>query len=241
MAVQLAYGSYFHDANDCSVVISHRTQETDSGLPYEDTFVWNISGVLFGNNTADVVRKLRLMELAYSRNFQDLVLYSSGNIICHELRNAGSTSGVRVTQKPTYPVGNGAELSTFRNYQITLEASYPAAGANSSIKQWSETVRFQGGGPKYDWATMQTGRPVKFEMNEQTVFRAWQSGTSLGYRSEPPVSPPLWPDAMLEAPTITPVAPQLRRGQLVDWQISWSYVFASATPLIGRPRPQPFQ
>lgn len=239
--MKLRYGTYTHAAGEVSVSINKTVRETDAGVPYETEHTWVINGTAFGNTTAEVVASLGSLERAYGTWFRDAALFDeTTGVVCHALPNAGSTSGVRVLQPPSYPRGDGAELSTFRNYTITLSAIYPAVGQAALIKQWTETLTFSGGIPDRRMVTTVNSLPVPYITARFTPYRATQVGSAVGAYSYPPVPPPLWPNS-LDGPDhpVSYASPTTQKGRLIDWPISWNYRFVASAPLVGRPNVLP--
>ncbi len=72
-----------------------------------------------------------------------------------------------------------------------------------------------------------------------TAYRATQTGQAVGLYGYPPVPPPLFPGKLEEGGRPTLGSPRLRNGVYVDWPVSWSYSFVSATPLVGFPNRWP--
>jgi hypothetical protein len=244
MGIQLRYGNYYHPEGEPTVVISKRVETTADGVPTETRFVWQIAGRVEGDNTAAVVAGINALETAYGRWGRDAVLFdNSTNLACHFLPNAGSLRGVKVVGPPSYPVGTGAQLSTFRDYNITLEAEYPAVGFNGSrFVAWQETVTFTGGQLWQDLVETVNGPAVPYITALRTPYEAVQQGSATGLNGYPPVPPPLWPQALAgrNPQTVTYTGPSLNApGRRQNWSVSWSYRFKARTPLVGLPTLQP--
>lgn len=243
LAVQLRYGNYYHADGEVSVSIAKSVETTDAGIPFRTTHTWNIAGRIIGETIAEVVQRMGLLERAYGTWFRTAQLISSAGIVCHELPNAGSITGVKVIQPPSYPDGSGAQLSTYRDYVITLSADYPAIGYGVPlIKSWVETITFTGGRPVRGLVETVNGPSVPFVIKRQRPYRATQVGSAVGAFGYPPYGAMLWDESLLEGedPESKSLgAPRTENGRLVDWPVSWSYRFGSVAPLNGLPNVLP--
>lgn len=235
--MRLYYGSYQHDENEVTVSISKGVNETEGGLPYETVHTWQVQGRVVADTTAGVVQKLVALERAYGVWFRDARLVAADGTLCHSLVNAGSVSGVKVVSPPHYPDGGGPQLTTFRDYAITLTATYPAVGALAAVRAWQETLTFSGGYPVRRLMRTKNTLPVVWVDAAITPYRCVQAGSAVGAYAYPPVPPPLWPTALEgENPVqVSRGAPRTLGGRLVDWPVQWAYNFAATAPLIGLP------
>lgn len=236
----LTYGNYAHLPGECAVAINRRTAFSDTGIPYRETVQWTIEGRVEADTPAGVWAELARLEAAYRVPNRAARLVHADGFVAHQLLPLGSLSGVKVVQPPSFPNGTGAEYSTFRNYQIVLEAEYPVGNPNTLLRSWTETLTFRGGGPDRRLVETVDGPPVEYLAKRRTVFRCTQSGTAVGFLAYPPpaaVARPLFPAALEGAEhPVTYGSPRSDGPRLVDWPISWSYSFASAVPFVGLPR-----
>jgi len=239
----LAYGSYQHDSDTNTFTINSSTTEDEAGNPYETTHNWSIEGQIQGTDTADVVTKFRALELAYSVWYRDLVFYTDAGVATHRLLNAGSVSGVRIVSPPSYPRGDGAQLSTFRDYTIVASATYPASTSANAIRSYTESVSFSGGGPERAVIECVNVPPQEQILKAFTTIVARQSGSAVGMFGYPPIPPPLFPgkERIRGAVPGNPQygSPKLRNGVYVDFPVSWNYEFISGTPLFNFPNRWP--
>lgn len=233
----LRYGSYSTADGECSVVISRDAVLNEAGQPYALRHTWNINGTIFGDDTAAVVANLLALERAFAVWGRDLAMLDSAGTVCHSLPSTGSLSGVRITQPPSYPKGDGAELSTFRTYSITATADYPygLGQVANPLRSFTETLSVSGGGPRRTVVECAFGPPQPQTLNQFTAFRGTQSGAAVGMFGFPPIPLPIFPAALAEAGQFDHVGGKLRNGIYMDFGVSWSYRFESATPLIGVP------
>jgi hypothetical protein len=237
----LRYGSYNSDSNECSVVISRDAVMNDAGQPYALRHTWNINGTIFGDDTSAVVTALLALERAFAVWGLDLSLLDSSGNVCHSMPSTGSLTGVKIIRPPSYPQGDGAELSTFRNYEIIATCDYPygLGQVTNPLKSFVETLAFSGGGPRRMVVECAAGPPQPQVLNQFTAFRATQTGSAVGMFGYPPIPPPIFPAALVENGQPTFTGGQLRGGVYVDFGVSWNYRFESASPLAGFPNQWP--
>lgn len=238
--MRLRFGNYWHGVGEVSVSIARQTIESAMGVPYEIAHTWGVQGRLVGDSTAEIVSQILALERAYATGFKDAALVDNNGLVCHALLNAGSTTGVRVVQPPSYPTGTGAELVTYRDYTLTLTATYPVVG-RPLYRAFAESVRLWGGLPNRKMVDVLNGPAVPYVSGKRTAYYASQSGSAVGYYGWPPIPGPLFGSLLLDGPN-HPVSfdtPQFREGRATDWPVSWSYQFSSPTPLIGRPNVVP--
>lgn len=236
----LRYGNYQTADSEVSVTILREAQVNEAGQPYALRHTWDITGTIFGDDTAAVVANLLALERAFAVWGLDLALIDSNGTVCHAMPSGGSLTGVRITRPPSYPKGDGAELSTFRTYAITATCDYPyGIGVTNPLKSFTESLAFSGGGPRRVVVECAIGPPQVQIVNQFTVFRAVQSGSAIGMYGYPPIPQPIFPAALAEAGQPAFTAPQLRNGVYVDFGVQWSYRFESPIPLVGLPNQWP--
>lgn len=239
----LKYGSYTHADAEVSFTIDSQSLENEAGQQYGYRNTWRIEGCLQADDTTAVVTAFRALETAYSVWYRDLVFYDDSGNITHKLLNAGSLTGVKIVSPPSYPRGEGAELSTFRHYTLMASADYPAGAGLNALRSFSETLAFTGGGPERTVVECANVPPQEQVLKAFTMFRAVQSGSAVGMFQYPVIPPPLFPgkERIRSVPPGNPVhgSPKLRNGRYIDWPVSWSYEFISATPLVGFPNRWP--
>lgn len=235
----LKYRTYPHDQGEVSIVIAKRAIETPTGIRIGHTENWSINGILHADDQAALTIALAALQAAYSTNGGDIGLYldDGTTVTAHYINNQDTRGGVRVKDF-NYPVGDGAEYSTFRSYQIQIEAEI--ALTLNAIKEWTESLTFTGGGPRFVMLQPLNGPPIRQLVADQTPYQVSQSGAAVGYGSPPPFPAPLFSFAEhRDRRRQTIGTPQFRNGQFTDFPISWSYEFESGTPLLGLPTTLP--
>lgn len=234
------YGNYSHADNECAVIIGSRHDRTVAGHRKSTVKTYVLRGRLHGSSPSDLTNKIAALEAAYSTDFQSLILYDGAAPTAHLLDNASSISGVRVVSGPNYPEGDDAQYTTFRDFEITLEAEYPAS-PGVGLLAWSETLSFVGtGGPMTVHVPTVFGPPQKQITSAMTPVQVVQSGQAVGWSTWPVAPPPLWPAAeVLPRRRFNMAAPKWNGQAFTEFPIMWSYEFESAVPLSGLPTPQP--
>lgn len=230
------YGSYRHEEADVTISsFGSAVQWTARGQPQLVRKSMAISGVIFADTVSALTDKLRALETAYAKQYQNAGLYDeTGTATAHVLTTGNSLGGVR-SSGVTYPTGDGAEYTTYRSYSVTLEADYFVNGV--TILDFNETLTFNGTcGPRKIIIECLTGEAVEQTVNQKTKMTATQSGSSIGWLSMPSPPQPLWPgNEIVESRSITNGSAKWVNGQRVEFPISWSYSFQSTTPLTGTP------
>jgi len=239
--VILKFGQYAHANNEVGIVMSRGSLRDQYGIIYGYHTTWTIRGILQADTQADITTAIAALEAAYSSEGKDAILYLDDGITAtaHKLLDGPSFGGVKVKDGPNYPNGVGAEYSTFRTYEITLEASYGFNNAGG-LTQFDEVIAMFGGGPR--WILIQTlnGPPQRQQTADMTPFYAQQSGSATGVLTWPEPGSPLFPEhehrdrrrIVLAGPVASPEAGR-------SWGVSWSYEFESITELFGQPRFKP--
>lgn len=239
----LKYGNYQHAAGEASVVISKQQLFSDAGIARGVRERWDIQGMLQAADQAALTAAIDELRAAYAIQAQDVGFYrDNGQPTSHRIVSAETNGGVRVVVPPSFPQGQGAEYTTFRSYTLALEAEWLDSQAN--LLAWHETIRFQGGGPRFAYLEPINGQPVKQLLQQATTFKAAQSGEAVGYAGYPVPAPPLWPEAEhLDRREIRYELPK-RTGPpgsatYTQFRVSWSYNFEDAGPLVGLPTAWP--
>ncbi len=228
----LKYGNHTHDAGECTLSsIEWRALITENLQVYGTVERWTIDGRLQiadqgspAANQAAMTVAINTLKTAYGTNRRDIGFYDdAGNLTAHSIQSSSATGGVQIVGF-SFPEGSGAEYSTFRTYQIIVEAQfgYQIPGGQK-LTAWSETVTLMGGGPKVVFLACLTGPPQKQLAHQATTRKATQSGraTAIGRYSTPPS--PLWPaDELIDVREITYELPPDSTNQRTT---TWNYQF----------------
>jgi len=232
----LQYGSYIHDTNEAAVTIARVPQYNEGGIQTGFRETWRIRGILQAA-TADLLSiSIRLLNVAYSIQDRNIGLFfDNGFPTAHVLLSSRTLGGIRVVDGPNWPEGEGAEYSTFRTYEITLEGDVP--DRRIGLLAWTESITFSGGGPRFVMQQPLNGIPVRQKVAEATPFQAQQVGAAVGHFSYPIASAPLWPaDEHRDQRRIERGQPKRHGNGYAEFPIQWSYSFEAAAPLLGLPR-----
>jgi len=233
----LRYGAYTFANDSVEVSMQIQTLNNDRGVPYAQIRMANVKGYLDGSNTIELSASAALLASALATPFLDFGLFTDAGLLSHvAILNSGSTTGVTLSG-PNFDTGKGAELATLRSFSFTVRAEYPLSPGVFVLQSFSERISMTGtGGPRFVIREALTGLPQKQYTSQRTKCRATQSGTAVGYLSEPIVPTPLWPnDEKLDERSITWTSPKFRGGGFQDYAVNWSYNFEANFPFIGYP------
>lgn len=236
-----AYGSYEFDDNATIVASKENVMLSSGGQMYARKLAHTVSGYLSASGQAAISTAMTALRAALAKPYQDFVFRTdAGSNSATTLLNSTSISGVRVVDGPNFSESRGAEYATMRHFEFTVEAEYPLDNTNNIILEFSESISFFGGGPKYVVKDAVIGPAQKQRTRVSTAYYATQQGTAVWYRRQNPVPPaPRWPNDLLEAPRVTPVSPMRYGKGFQGYRISWVYNFGSVNPLIGLPTAWP--
>jgi hypothetical protein len=231
--VYLRWGNYTHAQNECSVVISRTVQRGSDGQPLTLIERWDVQGQIHADSQALLTAAIKSLEAVYETGGKDLSLLTDSNgTTAHRLTSADSINGTQVIQQPSYPVGRGAEYTTFRNYTLAVEASY--AINDDPILEFQEAVSISGtGGPRWGYLLPISGAPIAQQFTTASIVTAQQSGFAVGdgvYVSPPS---PIWPNfEILETRSISREFPRKGSRERVT---RWSYTFNAPSAIWGIP------
>jgi hypothetical protein len=241
--VQLVVGNYTHAQNEAVVSISREIVRSprNIGLRWRET--WNISGrlqatvgVTDGAAQTWLTGQIIGMQESYVDGVNAVLYDNAGGMTAHALISGDSFDGVRVTQAPSFPDGDGAEYSRWRSYTAQLQAEFPLAGVNPTLLEFRETLTFNGGGfPIKRAVTPPAGEVIIVTVSERSPYFATQSGRLLATIQDHPVPQPIWPDQMTGEGGTTKASPEVSGVRAVSFERTWSYEFVSDKPLTGIP------
>jgi len=228
----LKYGNYTHADNECSVIITKdASKRSYSGAVIEINERWDVMGRIQRANQAAVVSALIALETAYSVNNKDIALYGESGRT-HYLSTSQCVDGTRVTRPPSYPQGEGAEFSTFRNYALTVEGDRKMVG--DTLLSFRESINWTGtGGKTWDYLVPLTGPPIPQTLTKSSVVTIVQEGNAVGYGAYPLAPYPLWPS--YELVTERSIVADLPEANEEERSVSWRYVFQADFKLVGLP------
>jgi len=232
----LKYGTYTHAQGEAEVSISRAELRTGTDQVYGYTERWTINGQLIGTSATNIDSQVESLEAAYAINERDLIFLLPDGSTPSELGllTASCAGGTRVAMPPSYPSNRGAAYVTFLPYQIVVEGDVITDVTVTS--EFHETLTFSGGGAVYGHLETLASAPVKQLLRRKSIYRATQAGRAVGKFAYPSVPNPIWPGALIAAPTITRKNPRRRGGaDYEDFETTWQYQFESRVPLSGNP------
>ncbi len=232
----LQYGSFALDPGEAGFTIS-RSATTVNGIAIGYTERWNIQGRCQAGSAEAISAAISAREQAFKIPNQNLTLYlGDGSVSTHQINAAYTQGGVRTSKFVDYPIGRGAEYSTYRNWSVSVEADF--LDASVGLIAWTELVSFAGGGQRTIWLEPLNGPPQQQLANEQTTFKATQSGNATGLLAYPIPPTPIWPYAeLIDRRRLSQTLPKRTgRGAAAfysQFKISWDYQFESGYQLTG--------
>ena len=236
----LRYGNYDHALAEAAVVIERSTLQSEDGVPYAVRERWLISGVLQAESQLELTEAIAALCAAYAAPAEEVSLRQGdgATLTAHRLRASDTLGGIRVVMPPSFPAGEGAEYSRYRSYRVVLEADVRLHARDAEILAWSESLEFSGGGPREVYLELRNGPPQRQTVSQETPFRVVQQGRAVGLTGYPLIATPLWP-AQEDRPErrIRHLLPRTvghgRDRTATEYEVTWSYSFHSATPLVG--------
>lgn len=241
MAVmRLWYGSYGLPLNGASTTSDVRTEFSYSGRPLR--YVCSVEALVYidGDGQSDLTTKENAFRAALSVPYLDLILrQDSGAASSTYLLNAGSMSGVRITDGPHFQnEAKDGEFVCVRTARFTAEATYLYRGTENAVVSFRESVSITGnGGPRRSWRFPVNAPARRQVITPYSLVTATQSGEMVGHTRQPPPRLPIWPDYLVNDRSGTKNDSPRPLGQaVVDFGISWNFVFERGDgPLIGVP------
>lgn len=220
--------------------ITRRVETNPGGQRTSMTVAWTLEGYLHAADQASLTIAMRTLESAYANDgFAAVFLDNSGQNSAHHIGGNGSRRGCRVIGGVNWLWNNGAEYTTYRSYQIQLEADYDNPFAQ--IWLFHESISRKGNtGPRKIWKPSLNSSPQRQITYPQTIQRVVQRGVVIGMYDYVAPPPPLWPayidNEEEEEDQDTPkrygpiAAPYYR-----EFETRYAYFYKSDIPLIGRP------
>ena len=239
MSIVVQYGNYTHDAGEVEYTIAKNAILSDRQIVIGQRVSITMNGMLFADSVSAMDAKVISLLAAYAIPNQNWRVLKDGSPLAISVSAADTTSGITITQPPSFPSNKDAAYVTYLPYTIGISYEQSKNDEVFALKSFTESLQFAGGGPKYMHLETATGLPQKQLVRQNTIYTAVQSGSAVGMYREPVPPAPIWPNALVQngsigfvsgrvlGPISTPV--QTERG------ISWQYTFESATPLFGRP------
>lgn len=238
---QLKWGSYSHAENEVEIAsIRRQSAFNEAHVRTGILETWTIRGMLQASTQALLTTAINDLEAAYEDDGRDLNFYTDAGstLSAHSISSSATKGGTRVVSL-AYPDGKGGEYSTYRTYEIVIEAEFPL-NDDLNMVQFEESLTFAGGGPKFVVLQPLNGAPIRQRVADATPFTASQDGRAVGYLRYPVIPRPFWPnDEHRERRRTTERSPQLEGfgGQryYANYEVTWHYEFEAGFPLYAHP------
>jgi hypothetical protein len=240
--VIVQWGSFVHADGSVAARIEVLPQRAEGNQYHAFILRWTLTGRIDANTQALLVAAIKLLEAAYSQDNQNLTLFQNDGItVAASIVTAATIGGTRVVSGPIYYEDGqrDAEFSTFRRFQIVIEAL--VSTGTVQLLAWAESVGFKGtGGPRFVMRQPLIQLPQKQPVAQATPIRALQRGRAIGWLDWPAPAPPQWPEHFKEDESEVLYNEPKRYGppgapMYVEFETTWSYVFEGAGPFVGRP------
>ena len=238
----LRYGGYTHALDEATVAITNDVERDANGLPSRVIIQWSIRGLIQADDQAALLVAIAALEAAYAADGYDIaLLLNDASTVAHQILTASTDGGVKVVRRPSFPVGDGAELSTFRSYEIMVAAEQAFTERLGAILEYQETLTFSGGGPRFQLLELRNGPPQLQLISQQTPYTATQVGSAIGFNTWPDRPAPYWASPVFDQPGSSgSFGTPKKYGEGTsrryrEYPVSWSYSFISDRPLAGRP------
>lgn len=238
-------GQYRHPTGELSLISHRETTKDQAGRPVMFTDRWQLMGQL-QYPTATLLAAQAGLQAAYRDENVRLtpfagLYYDTGLPTAYYWNAFNTIGGIRCVSGPNFPRGDSQQWVNARDYEITLEADFPA-NLQSNTVEWHETVTIKGGGgARIVGIENRYGPPVIQKVSRATPVVYMQEGSATG-RYRYPLPPVAIAPAYLNSPDcdFQAVTPNLNiagaYGTQTDWKITWRYVmilpqFIPATPV----------
>lgn len=239
MSIVVQYGSYTHDAGEVEYTIQKNALLSSRNLVVGQSVTIQMQGMLLSTDVSAMDSRVQSLVAAYAVPNQNWRVLNNGSALAISINAVDTISGINVVQPPSFPSNKDAAYVTYLPYTITLAYEQAKNDELFALKSFTESLQFSGGGPKTMHLETATGLPQKQIVRQHTIYRAVQSGQAVGMYREPIPPAPIWPNALVEAPSVGftngRVIGPLSATRQIDLAVSWQYNFESATPLFGRP------
>ena len=234
----LKWGNYSYSLYAAGLTISSVAELNDAQEPvrYVDRIRVTTHLKNPGTTRAQMNSAVQAFKSAHRASGYNLILYQPDGTTptTHAWYSNACLGGVRVVGQPSFPEYEGAEAINYRTITVEFEAIQAIPGRRSNLRSFNESLRFSGGGPRIGFLEPLNGPPIKQQLKAATLFMVTQQGQAVGLIDYPSLPPPIWPQALLEAPDIGDGGCQRVGNDFSDFAISWLYRFGSASPLVGR-------
>lgn len=235
--MQLKVGNLTHALSAPAVAIRKVNRRTDASTRISTLETWEINALLTSSVGAnDLDDTVKAVKAAYADGADFRILLPDGSQSAHSLLSGQCLGGTRIVNPPSFPDFSAAAGVTYLRFTATVEGEVIASNPATSLLSFEESLSFTGGGPLTGFIEVLNGPPIEQTLRQQTVYRATQTGSAVGYGSYPAPAAPLWPaNEIVPSRRITPRSPKRKGNTYTEFPVSWSYEFHSASALSGTP------
>lgn len=235
--MQLKYGNYAFQANSLIPRMTIAAVKNSHNQVYAYRQRVTITGSFLGSNTTDITAQTIAMQKAVVIPFQNLAYFdNNGALTAYVLTNFGSLTGVQLVEPVDFNGVDGYIDVTAKKFTMAFEATYPAPNTALTLLDFRETLTFVGGGPTRVCKRAVNTTPQLQMPYQYTEYYVTQQGSAVGFRAEPTIPPPLWPNfEMGDQRQISETSPQPSGLIYTNFPVSWTYRFVSPNPLLGNP------
>lgn len=236
------YGNYTVPSGQAWVAFTKAPKFNSGGMQFAETHRWAITGLLLNSGGDPVAFTAAINNLinAFSKNNQDIYLLQNDGVTptAHFIQTANTIGGTRVVEK-TFPDAKGGAYVTNYIWGAVVEADVDTG--YTGLQSFFERIQWIGGGPKFVMLSTLNGPPQTQWVQDQTPYKATQTGSAVGFTGYPIPPAPLWPEALhsdqspfeMKSPTRTGPPQNIT---YTDFEITWTYNHESAVPLAGLPK-----
>lgn len=223
--MRFSYGSYEHPDNECMVTFwGGSTIYNARGKPQYLRKRMVVEGEIVANGSTAIAARVKEIQDAYAVPGGSATLHGTAG--AYTLSSAGSVSGVRIVQAPTFFQQDGkAHMATGLPFSVVLEADY-LINDGDPLVSYSETITHIGtGGPRRATLELDNGEPIEQIVSTHTPVTIIQAGEAVGSAGYPSINQPIFP-TQVDLPDglqISTSAPRLEGNVYVDWPIRWAY------------------
>ncbi len=240
---QAVYGGYFHDVNSVKITSLDRTIERgQTGRPSALSVTIGLAAKIIRPTTAQIFAELNTMIAAYSVDGYSFAFYDDFGSLqpAWSIDSSTAIGGVIVSKPVSHGELSGAQASNFVWANMAVSATILLPTAYQQFLTFQETLTFHDrqGGPILVRRQPARGYPFKQQVTERSWYYATQSGSLTSNYQNPQPMDPLFPNDFAGDENdrqITVTSPVTLRGMPMEYGLQWTYNYASANPLIGKP------
>lgn len=242
MTMYAVYGPFSHSSGAIGVS-SHTKQKRYNSRGRAQTIVERLTmeGTIIGTGStaaelqSNIRSQIAGMVSAYSVDgYSGGLMHSDGTPSAHYLSSAGSISGVRVVQPPSFGTSlGGGEYATGRSFTIGLEAEYLISDGDPLVN-WQETITVIGnGGERLVMIETDNSLPLIQQVSMATPVYVEQRGQSIGSVNHIAYPGYLGGGLILDGPSEVKNSgtPRLAGSQFLDFPRSWFRRYLSIGPV----------